>query len=218
MPYQLALFDFDGTLADSFPCFLSAMNDAAARFGFRAIRETDLERLRGCSAWQMMEYTEIPMWQAPMITEFVRRRMADAVDSIGLFPGIHEALEDLAAREVRLAIVSSNAERSVRHVLGPRLASLVADYRCSVSIFGKRPRLRLALAASHVAPAEAIAIGDEIRDLRAARAEHIAFGAVTWGFTAVPALAAARPEHVFQRVEDIVSVVAGDVTALEPNA
>lgn len=146
MPYRLGLFDFDGTLADSFPCFLAAMNDAAARFGFRAIRETDLERLRGCSAWQVMEYTEIPMWQAPMITEFVRRRMADAVNSIGLFPGIHEALEDLAAREVRLAIVSSNAER------------------------------------------------------------------------AVPALAAARPEHVLQRVEDIVSVVAGDVTALEPNA
>jgi phosphoglycolate phosphatase-like HAD superfamily hydrolase len=37
--YKLAIFDFDGTLADSFPWFIGAVNDAAARFGFRGVAD-----------------------------------------------------------------------------------------------------------------------------------------------------------------------------------
>lgn len=212
MPYRLALFDFDGTLADSFPCFLAALDAAAARYGFQGVDARDLERLRGLSAWQVMEHIDVAMWQVPMITQFMRARMREAIDSVSLFPGIHEALEDLVARDVRLAIVSSNAKASIQHVLGARLASLVGDYRCDVSIFGKRPKLRQALTASGCPPDEAIVIGDELRDLRAARGEGISFGAVTWGFTSVPALVAAAPDHVFQHVDDIVHVVAGSVS------
>lgn len=212
MPYRLALFDFDGTLADSFPCFLRALNEAAARFGFQAVDARDLERLRGLSAWQVMEHIDVAMWQVPMITQFMRARMRDAIDSVSLFPGIHEVLEDLARRDVQLTIVSSNARASIEHVLGARLASLIGDYRCDVSIFGKRPKLRQALAASRCVAQDAIAIGDELRDLRAARGEGIAFGAVTWGFTSVPALVAAAPEHVLQHVDDIVHVVSGAVS------
>ena len=209
MPYRLALFDFDGTLADSFPSFLAALNDAAVRYGFRPVDTEDLARLRGYGAWQVMEHLDIAMWQVPMITQFMRQRMASNLDAVALFPGIHEALEDLAARAVGIGIVSSNAEASVRHVLGPRLASIVDDYRCSVSVFGKRPRMRQALAAMRVPPHDAIAVGDELRDLKAARAEGIPFGAVTWGFTSVPALLAAAPEHVFHHSEDIVATIAG---------
>ena len=37
MPYSLAIFDLDGTLADSFPWFLRTINDVADRFGFRRV-------------------------------------------------------------------------------------------------------------------------------------------------------------------------------------
>ena len=46
MPYSLAIFDLDGTLADSFPWFLRNVNDVADRFGFRRIEENDVEELR----------------------------------------------------------------------------------------------------------------------------------------------------------------------------
>ena len=209
MPYRLALFDFDGTLADSFPSFLAALDEAAARYGFRAVDTHDLARLRGYGAWQVMEHLDIATWQVPMITQFMRQRMAARLGAVALFPGIHEALEDLAARGVRIGIVSSNAESSVRCVLGSRLASVIDDYRCSVSLFGKRPKMRQALAAMRVSAQDAIAIGDELRDLKAARAEGIPFGAVTWGFTSVPALLAAAPEHVFHSSEDIIAAVTG---------
>ena len=50
MTYRLAIFDFDGTLADSFPFFLSVFNTIADRHGFRRIATDQgpehIERLR----------------------------------------------------------------------------------------------------------------------------------------------------------------------------
>ena len=37
-PYALAVFDFDGTLADSFPWFAGVLNGVADRYGFRRVR------------------------------------------------------------------------------------------------------------------------------------------------------------------------------------
>jgi phosphoglycolate phosphatase len=205
--YHLAIFDFDGTLADSFPCFLAALNEAAARYGFRGIDAAEVGQLRGYSSWQVMEHIDVAMWQVPMITQFVRKRMAERIETVTLFPRMHEALEDLAARDVTVAVVSSNSEASIRHVLGHRLASLVSAYRCDVSIFGKRPKLRQVLAATGIGAPRAIAVGDEIRDLKAAHAEGIAFGGVSWGFTAPQALRAADADVMFEHVEDIASLI-----------
>lgn len=207
MAFRLALFDFDGTLADSFPVLLRALNAAAARYGFRPIDDQDVEELRGRSPWEVMEHIEVATWQLPMIMQFVRERSARELDAVALFPGMHEVLEDLAAHGTRIAIVSSNSESTVRQVVGPRLASLVSEYRCSVSMFGKRPKLRQVLASTCIPPNEAIAIGDEVRDLRAARAESIPFCAVAWGFTTVPALVAAAPDYIVGQVEDLFTVI-----------
>ena len=65
-----------------------------------------------------------------------------------------------------------------------------------------------------VGAAQAIAIGDEVRDIEAARAAGIACGAVTWGYAAPEALRALGPDLVFERMEDIApSLMARDKLA-----
>lgn len=43
MRYRLVLFDFDGTLADAFPFFLSVFNTIADRHGFKRLFENSPE-------------------------------------------------------------------------------------------------------------------------------------------------------------------------------
>ncbi|WP_404842418.1 HAD hydrolase-like protein [Burkholderia vietnamiensis] len=50
MTLRLALFDFDGTLADSYPVFADSLNGLAARHGFRQTADGDQRKLRGLSA------------------------------------------------------------------------------------------------------------------------------------------------------------------------
>jgi phosphoglycolate phosphatase len=204
MLHRLAIFDFDGTLADSFPWFLGMVNGLADEHGFRRIEEHEIEMLRGQGARQVAGHLGVPAWKLPRIAHDMRRRMARDIGGIALFPGVDRLLRGLAGRGIRLAVVTSNSLGNVRQVLGPDSAALIQHYECGASLFGKRPRLRAVLRASGVPAAEAISIGDEIRDLEAARAEGIPFGAVTWGYTNPEALRALAPEEVFASLEEIL--------------
>jgi phosphoglycolate phosphatase len=62
-----------------------------------------------------------------------------------------------------------------------------------------------------VAPAEVISIGDEVRDIEAARAVGIACGAVSWGYAAPAALQALAPDYMFEHVRDIADILCGNV-------
>jgi phosphoglycolate phosphatase len=212
MQYRLAIFDFDGTLADSFPWFMRNVNDVADRFGFRRIEDHELPTLRGYDARQMMAHLRTPMWKMPLIARHMRARIAADAASIPLFPGVDAMLAGLAERGVRIAVVTSNSEQNVRRILGPQNASRVSHFACGASILGKRPKLRQVLRASGVPATHAIKIGDEIRDLHAAQAEHVAFGAVAWGYTLPESLRAHAPDLMFETMEEIVEkLTAGGV-------
>jgi phosphoglycolate phosphatase len=183
MTYRLAIFDFDGTLADTFPFFLSVFNVIADKHGFRRIGADDADQLRHLGVREIMAHLGMPAWKLPLASKS--------------FIGIPDTLRLLAARGVRLAVVTSNAEHNVRTVLGPELAGLVARYECGMSVFGKARRIRGVLRAEGMAPDAAIYIGDQTTDLEAARDAGVAFGAVHWGFATIEALRAAGSDVEF---------------------
>jgi len=204
--YDLAILDFDGTLADSADWFFAAYDEVATCFGLRRASRAELEGMRALGTRAIMRRLDVPMWKLPLIARDMRARMARDIAGIALFPGIGDALAALDARGVTLAIVSSNAEGNVRAVLGPDLAGRIAFWGCGTALFGKAKQLRRALRATGVAAGGTILIGDETRDIEAARAAGIASGAVLWGYAAPEALIAAGPTLVFRAVRDLAQV------------
>jgi phosphoglycolate phosphatase len=202
LAYRLVIFDFDGTLADSFPWFIRVVNDAAAKFRFRPIEPHDIDRLRGMGARDVAAYLGVPGWKLPLIATYMRQRKARDLSEIRLFEGAAEMLHGLRDAGMTTALVSSNAEANIRGILGP-LAALIDHYACGASLFGKAAKFRKVLKTCAVEGREAIAIGDEIRDAEAARSAGIAFGAVNWGYTLPEALAACGPDLQFARVGEI---------------
>ena len=190
MTYRLAMFDFDGTLADSFPFFLSVFNTVADRHAFRRIDVARAGELRHLGVRQMMDHVGLPAWKLPLASKTFMAMMQDSAHEIPLFDGIADALRHLHGRGVQLAVVSSNSEHNVRAVLGPELTALVTRFDCGMSVFGKASRIRAVLKACGAAPAEALYIGDQATDAEAARKAGVAFGAVHWGYATIDALRA----------------------------
>lgn len=213
MRYRLAIFDFDGTLADSFPWFMGAIDECADRFGFRRMEAHEVDTLRGYEARRVMAHLRAPLWKMPFIARHMRARMGAEIGTIALFPGVDRLLGELTAAGIRIAVVTSNAEENVRRVLGPRNAALVHHFECGVSILGKQPKLRKVLRAAGVPAAHAISIGDEIRDLHASRAAGIPFAAVGWGFTTLDALRAQAPDAVFETVDEMTAALTAPESA-----
>ncbi|MBI1399524.1 HAD hydrolase-like protein [Hyphomonas sp.] len=200
--FDLVIFDFDGTLADSAGWFRSILPDLARRFGFRCPDEDELEVLRHKPPRDVMRILKIPHWKLVLIAVHVRKRAAKA-EAFPLFGGVPDVLRAIAARGIKISVVSSNAEGNVRRALGPELSALVTTWSCGAGLFGKAKHFRDVLRATKVAPERALSIGDEIRDIEAARDIGLKAAAVTWGFGMKPALEVAEPDVMFESVNEL---------------
>ncbi len=201
--YSLVIFDLDGTLADSFPWFRRHVNGVADRFAFRRIADEDVESLRHADSREILTRLEVPTWKLPAIARHMRRLKAQHIQDIPLFDGAEAMLRTLSQAGFRLALVSSDSEANARQQLG-ELAALFSHFDCGASIFGKARKFRRVVKCAGLAPDAVIAIGDEVRDIEAARSVGIACGAVRWGFASAEALRARAPDLMFERMEDIV--------------
>jgi phosphoglycolate phosphatase len=208
MRYRLFIFDFDGTLSDSFGWFTRALNSIADEYGFRKVAEHEVGTLRSCRPREVMARLGIPLWKTPLIARRLRKLMARDLDRISLFRGAGDLLRQLAHRGATLALVTSNSRENVRRLMGPEIFALIEHCECGTSTFGKSARLRRVLRRSGVPHSQTISIGDEIRDLEAARRVGIAFGAVAWGYNQVESLRASSPDELFESFQDIARKVA----------
>lgn len=201
--YRLILFDFDGTLANSVPWLTGVVGELAEEFGFRPPGAAEVARLRESGPLESMALLGVPSWKIPLIAARLRRRMAQELHTIRPFDGVAEMLRRLGAAGVELAVVTSNTLANAQRVLKGNGGEVVSHWACGAALLGKAIRFRKVLARAAVPAQDALCVGDELRDARAARAAGIPFGAVGWGYNTLDALRAEGPREVFERVEDL---------------
>ena len=212
--YSLAIFDFDGTLADSLPWFRSSFPDMIARFDLTPVSAAEMEGLRIMSGRQIMARLNVPMWRLPAIVSDMRKRKLAAASEISLFDGVEPMLAELQRLGIQTAIVSSDSEASVRQVLGP-LSALISRFDCGAAVFGKHRKFRRVARHFGIKPADTICIGDEIRDIEAARAAGMDSGAVAWGYAFAAALQAAGPTHFFSSIGEMTHLLSCETVSTE---
>ncbi|UXY14108.1 HAD hydrolase-like protein [Chitiniphilus purpureus] len=207
MQYDLIIFDFDGTLADSFSFFIRHVNLLADQYHFRRIALSELELIRDMHAGALIQHLQLPLWKVPLVARAFKRLMAQHIEQITPFEEIAQILLELHENGVRLALLTSNSRSNVAQVLGAPILACFDHLQCNSALFGKRAKLRRILRDSGVAPGKALFIGDEIRDLEAAGREGVASGAVAWGYTSADALQHAKPHHFFKQVADLRGLI-----------
>ncbi len=207
MGRSLVIFDFDGTVADSFAESLLAYNRVAPRLRLRRVAEADVAELRRMGAGQLMAVLGIPMWKLPRLMIAVRADLMDHFHAVTPVPGIGEALREVARAGHHLAIVTSNSLANVRGFLARHDLDLFPTIVAGASIFGKSTRLRRLLKAAHMDGSESVYIGDTSPDIRAAREAGTAAIAVAWGFSAREPLAAETPDAVIEATSDLAPAI-----------
>ncbi|MCX8956067.1 HAD hydrolase-like protein [Erwinia psidii] len=206
MTIKLVIFDFDGTLADSWPVFTDSLNGLAARHGFRQVNPEGLDALRSKSATEVLRELQLPLWKVPAVLSDFRKIMRQRISEIEPFPNMAAVLHALLQQPVELAIATSNSFENVEAVLGRDLVRHFSTVECGSSLFGKAHRIRRILKKTHVDRTQAIYIGDEIRDAEAAGRLGMSFGAVAWGYTEAEVLRRTNPYSLFQTPADMLNL------------
>lgn len=201
--YKLVIFDFDGTLADSARWLAAELDPLTERFGLRRVSQSEIAELRGCDTRSVLRRLGVPGWKLPLIARHLQKRVSDDVEKISLFPGAKALIRKLAGEGVVLGVVSSNSAANVRRILGPEAAALIEHYECGASLFGKAARFRKLVRRAGMRACDTLCIGDETRDIEAAKAAGLACGAVAWGYATRELLASFAPTWLFDTPDDI---------------
>jgi phosphoglycolate phosphatase len=207
MARPFAIFDFDGTVADSFAESLLSYNRVAPRLRLRPARDAEVPSLRKMSAGQLLQTLGIPMWKLPRLMIAVRADLHDHFHSVAPFPGVADALDDLVRAGCHLAIVTSNSAENVRNFLIRHGIDSFETVVAGASIFGKGTRLKRLLKSARAAGSPSVYVGDTVPDIRAARDAGVAAVAVTWGFNDKQPLAAENPDAIAESTPELAPAI-----------
>ncbi len=204
------IFDFDGTLADTIPMALEVTNEIGPMFGMEHVTDDLAEELRGMPLKQVISRVGLKPRKIPQFQIELRRRMRDRVATLPTFPGVEKALGALQDTGVKLGILSSNTRENVEAFLA---SHGMRDYFGFVdggsSLFGKARHLRRILKTElgGLSAASLVYVGDETRDIEAAKKVGAMSAGVTWGVAREPVIAAAMADFIIRSPEGLGELV-----------
>ena len=200
------IFDFDGTIADSFDTTVRVFYKLTGH-GQR-LSDKELARLRGLTMLQAVEELRIHPLKIPFLMMRGRLQMARRIKHIAVQPGVASVIRQLRADGHQLFIVSSNSQRNIQTFL--RQHHLASDFGAvygGVGLFNKAKALQKVLRHNQLAPDDAYYVSDEVRDVTAAQSVGIPVIAVTWGYNNAEILRQHQPTHLVEKPEQLLRLL-----------
>ena len=190
---QAVLFDLDGTLADSAPDLALALNLLLAEHGRDAVPLTITRPHTSSGARGLIkagfgldaDHADYPALKDRFLDLYEKN--LDVHTS--LFEGVAQMLDDLDARKVRWGIVTNKAKRFTGAVVAG--VGLTARSGCIVSgdtTPYAKPHPEPLLHAANlmgIEPGRCLYVGDDLRDIQAARAAGMGAIAAAYGYLGV---------------------------------
>lgn len=206
---KLLLFDFDGTVADTFQCGLEILNSMAPEFGFRRLEEPDVPLARDMRTRELIKFLGIPATRLPKISQRGKEELNLRMDSIQPFNGMVDILRSLHADGFRLGILTSNSEENVAVFLKKYSIEIFDFVHTSSKLTGKARVVRKILKEHKLKPKHVLLVGDEVRDIEAAQETGIHMAAVTWGYNSRKSISELNPDHLIEAPEELRELVCG---------
>lgn len=202
-PRRVVLFDFDGTLADTFPRVARMLPRLARELRFRDPGVDGIRLLRERPMRRVLSELGIPAWKVPLLLWRARALLAGDPEPVRLFPGIADMLGRLDEAGLEWGILTSNGASLVRSVLRREKAPEPGWLEAGLGLWGKSGALRRMARRLDVASDRLLLVSDETRDAEAARIAGVPMVGVAWGYGTAEALAEAGTEIVFSDVESL---------------
>jgi phosphoglycolate phosphatase len=205
---KVLIFDFDGTIADSFEVVLNITNQLASEFGYAAAQPEDIPHLKNLSSREIIKQSKVAPFKIPFLVRRLRGELNHQIHHLQPIAGIKPALFALQHQGYKLGIVTSNSTENVVAFLKMQgLEAVFSFIGSGLALFGKGRIIQRLLKHHHLNPADVLYVGDETRDIEAAHKIGIKVIAVSWGYNSSPVLAAEQPDFLIHHPEELLQVV-----------
>jgi phosphoglycolate phosphatase len=211
-PFDLVMFDLDGTLVETAPEIAEAVNDTLRRFDLPEVTQQQVNDWIGhgtrtllLQALAFAGKTDVASVSASdsltlIAAEFDRNYQRRCGTRSHLYPQVRETLAALRGQGVKLAVVTNKEGRYTRTVLDAHQLAPLLD--CVVSgdtLPTKKPDpagIQSCLAQFGVPPNRALFVGDSSIDVATARNAGVAVWALPYGYNMGQPIEACSPDRV----------------------
>lgn len=207
MTAKVIIFDFDGTIADSMNAIVTIANCLAGEFGYKQTSQEQIIQFKSLSSREVIKQSGVSIFKLPFLIRKVKLELNKQIQELSSFPGIKEALIELKRQGNRLIIITSNSKENVIAFLEEHELQDLFDFIYSGTTFGKSKVINKFLNQNNINPQQAIYVGDETRDIEAARKSNIRAIAVSWGFNSKELLAAQNPDFLIHQPNELIDVI-----------
>ena len=216
---RTVVFDLDGTLVDTAPDLINALNIVLAREGLPPMPLASARNMIGGGARKLIERgleaegREVSLAElARMTDDFIGHYAEHIADDSRPFEGLEAALDELAGDGYRLAVCTNKLEWLSRRLLDRLSLSGRFAAICGADTFGiSKPDpaiLRQTVARAGGALAETIMVGDAGTDVGVARRAGVPVIGVSFGYTEVP-IADLKPDRVIHHMRELKGALEG---------
>lgn len=198
------IFDLDGTIADSFEFVADFL---AEKQQGQHLDSREKHQLYGLSMYGMARQLGFPWWRLLRLLFEGRKQMGEVMTEIDVFSGVPEVIRKIHAEGHELFIVSSNTSQNIHkflhhHELNSHFLAVYGG-----AGFSKAKSIRKLLKDQNIHHKNAIYVGDEVRDIKAAHAVDMKVVAVSWGFASPENLRRHRPNAIVNTPSELLAVL-----------
>jgi phosphoglycolate phosphatase len=209
--FRTVLFDFDGTLADSYPGITATVNHVRGLHGLPPLTIAEVKPHVGRGPADLLRQTSPVGEVAENVAAYRAHHPSVLRDGTRLLPGVYDTLRTLHARGLPLAVCSNKPIVYTKElvtildiaaflalVLGPEDAGLPKP---------APNMLLLALTRLGIGTSEAVYIGDMTIDIQTGRAAGVTVWSVPTGSDDIAVLRAARPDRLLNKLTDLIDLL-----------
>lgn len=203
---KVVLYDFDGTIADTLEEGVRIYNEIAEENNYGKMLPEQFSALRKMGIRELAVELKVPFIKVPWVIAGIRTRLKARIPEIGVHPGMMEAIGNVGAAGYRQGVVTSNSKENVALFLQKH--KLPLEFAISEkSLLGKGRVIGNILKKEKLSPNEVIYIGDEVRDVDAAKENEMRIISVTWGANSKEALMAKGPDSVIDDPSELLRAI-----------
>lgn len=201
------LFDFDGTIADTVPAGVLVFNQLAREYDFSEITSENSDLLREKSPRAAMRALSVSIFRVPLVIRSLRQGITLALPGLKVLEGMKPLILTLKERGYHLAIISTNSSENVNQFLANNQMEYFDAVQGGVGLFRKASAIKKFILRQALKHEELIFVGDEIRDVEAAKKNNIVSVGVTWGVNSRRGLESAEPDFIIDTAPELLEII-----------
>lgn len=204
---KAVIFDFDGTLADTEGLLRDAYNELAKKKRWQKLNNQQYRGLFTATIIHALRWSRFRPWRFFYLVRQSRKHLHTEAGRISLFKGIPELIDELYESGFDLYVLSYNVATTINLVLTHREVIDKLIVLDQPVFFRKHVRINELIKRKNYERSNVWMIGDEKRDIAAAKKAGVASIAVTWGLQNKSALKKAHPTHIVSNPSDIAKIL-----------